>query len=148
MDIHEIVNVATEAISGDKLILDREVSAGVWEGFQIDRDKIVPGTILWKGQLVQTSTNAPVITEYVNIAGLTVTSAYGGVGSYTLLGFNSLLTGNIEVTFSRNIPADEDITVQVATNSILLVETYNSFGTVSADDIIDANFNVITVTAY
>lgn len=39
-DIHELTDIANEGISGDKFILDREITPGDWVAHQIDMDDL------------------------------------------------------------------------------------------------------------
>jgi hypothetical protein len=81
--------------------------------------------LVWEALLTQTGTNAPVLTITQNDIGITGVSVYSGVGSYTITGFVTLLTGNIKIdAFCTN----GQIQCSAASSSILSIATDDNVG--------------------
>lgn len=99
--------------------------------------------LTWKALIVQTSTNAPVLTVIENSLGVTITPAYVGVGAYTLSGFATLLSGSLEI-ISNNADGDE-FYAAIFTTSVLSLSTY--VAGVATDGQL-SNGASITVTKY
>ena len=104
---------------------------------------------IWKAQITQTGTNAPVLTVLVNTLGVTVTTAYADVGEYLLNGFDLNLTGLTAVEIT-NANINGLIYLAVNTTSQIQVSVMN-YGLSPNDDLINTAYQlsqIITVTKY
>lgn len=145
-DIHQLVDTATATIVGDYLVLDREVSPGVWATHKILIENF-SGPKVWKANITQTGVGAPVLTELINTLGVTVTPTYTSVGNFSLSGFASLLTGNFEMSIDYNVGPTKHVALYNPTSSVMLVQTYD--GGVVTDGILSGTtVHTITVVTY
>lgn len=104
---------------------------------------------IWKAQVTQAGTSAPVLTVLVNTLGVTVVPGYTSPGQYTLSGFDSNLTGLVAMEKS-NVPTLGEIVFGVSTSSVAVLNTLNTGGA-TANDILDPTAilsQIITVTKY
>jgi hypothetical protein len=112
------------------------------------------GEVIYKARIIQSGTNAPTLTEYINPKGYTITTGYTGAGNYTLAGFTDetfQTGGNYETTIDANLIAVHNAGLLVQTNTQLLLITRDNTNT-NANGIL-ANtgagvYHVITVTKY
>jgi hypothetical protein len=106
--------------------------------------------LVWSAKIVQTGTNAPVITVLVNQLGLNITTQYFDVGQYTLQGFNGLLTGAFLIEKEVNLASHtHNVLTSRETNSIIGVGTFAN--DVFANDILFETatyYSTITVSIY
>ena len=103
---------------------------------------------VWKARITQTGTNAPVLTVFENTLGVTITPNYVGVGTYTLTGFATLLTGNVDINQSFQSTYLEHSIAILSTSSIIALSTYLS-GVLANNVLIGSTLiRTITVTVY
>ena len=102
--------------------------------------------IVWKALITQTGTSAPVLTIIENSLGVTITPNYIGVGTYTLTGFATLITGNYEINANYIINGTglEFLTFDASTSQITIATIE---GGVNTNGLILAGSS-ITVTIY
>jgi hypothetical protein len=104
---------------------------------------------IWKAQITQTGTNAPVLTVLVNTLGVTAVPAYSTNGEYNISGFDSNLDGLVSVETS--FPRQQGYLTAVPTSTSNLYVVSLNTGSSPANDILDVNFQlsaIITVTKY
>ena len=106
---------------------------------------------VYKAQISQTGTSAPTLVELVNTLGVTVTPAYGGVGDYSISGFDSNLSGLIDVSITTGFNESFTTEITCQTSSILNIATYISGA--SSNDVLSNSGTyigtcVVTVTKY
>src|SRR5690554_301344 len=112
-------------------------------------EKSLDGNIIYKARLYQTGANPPIITEYLNPSNLIITSTRVGAGSYSLLGFDGVLTGKIELEFNYN--GFENDRVRISANTASSITIQSRFNGTLADDVIGLSFGsypVLTVYKY
>jgi hypothetical protein len=105
---------------------------------------------VWKAQILQESTDAPVLNVLVNTLDVTITPTYSSVGTFFLNGFDSKLTDGTCIERNMNFQSANDfIDISRTSSSIIVIATSNS-GTLSNDIIWSSRFrdNIITVTKY
>jgi hypothetical protein len=112
------------------------------------------GEVIYKARVIQSGTNAPTLTEYLNPKGYTITTGYSSAGNYTLAGFTDetfLSGGKYETTIDSNFSELH--------NSVLIVQTNTQLGLITRDSAntftngILANtgagaYHIITITKY
>ena len=108
----------------------------------------LPTSGVWKARITQTGTNAPVLTVFVNTLGVTVTPNYAGVGTYTLTGFATLLTGNVEIEQQFHLAYLNDAIALLSTSSVIALSTYTSGVLANGVLISSTIIRTITVTVY
>jgi hypothetical protein len=105
---------------------------------------------VWKAQIFQENTDAPVINVLVNTLGVTIVPTYSSVGSYLLSGFDGNLTANTCIERNMDFQYITDfISISRIGDSIIGIGTLAS-GVSSNDVIWSSRFrdNTITVTKY
>ena len=117
------------------------------------------GTVLAKFRIYQELTSAPVIVEYCNPFGFTLTTIRDGAGLYRVQGFagETMATDSskYEIQFSTNsLLGGSTLDVYPSNNTDLVVRSYDNTGNL-ADNVIlrysggtSAVWNVITVIKY
>ncbi|MEX0940091.1 MAG: hypothetical protein WDZ41_01925 [Candidatus Babeliales bacterium] len=109
------------------------------------------GEVVYKAQLTQSGTDAPVINEYVN-TGLTITAGYNDIGSFFLSGFSDLDTGKWEIEFSKAVAPGDSVDVFCGSKSTINLTTRsagsNANGVLRGSTSTPAYYNVITVKKY
>jgi hypothetical protein len=106
---------------------------------------------IWKAQIEQTGTSAPVLTVLVNTLGVTVTSNYIGVGEYEIDGFAHNLAGLIDINLTTGYDRTYLNALTIQTSSILDIKSYIS-GTLSNNVFNNSGANlgtcILTITKY
>jgi hypothetical protein len=106
---------------------------------------------IWKAQIEQTGTSAPVLTVLVNTLGVTLTPSYSGVGDYSIDGFDGNLTGLIEIDLTSYIEENNTTEINCLTSSILRIKSFTA-GSIANDVFSNSGTNVgssiLTVTKY
>jgi hypothetical protein len=111
-----------------------------------------------KIRVYQTGTSAPVVVEYLNPYGFTITTSYDGAGIYRIIGLTGELmadtTKKYEIKISSNaLLGGMTLDVFPSDNESIVLRTYDPAGNLS-DGVIEelvgpnAVWNVITVTKY
>lgn len=104
---------------------------------------------MWKAQIAQTGTSAPVIvSEFVNTLGVMVVPTYSVVGAFGFSGFAGLLVGNVEIEHNFQLSYLEHSISLLTTPSLITLATYSS-GVLANDVIVGTTvIRTITVTVY
>jgi hypothetical protein len=102
---------------------------------------------VWKANISQTSTNAPVITVIENSLGVTITSAYSTPGIYFLNGFDGNLVNPCEIIANNStFGSDENFTAAANTASQLVLSS--QLAGVDSDNVIGGVGTTVTVIKY
>ena len=113
-------------------------------------NNILNTNILYKARVYQLSTSAPVLVEYLNPLGFTITSARLGVGSYEFSGFTGELFadgGLYEVSLVTNgLPYDHKAWIAPNSNTEIGITSYSSG--VPADSVLFEDYGGGTINVY
>jgi len=102
---------------------------------------------VFKSKFEQIGTSAPTLTIIRNDFGGTITTSRSIAGGYAILGFNSQLTGNVEISFNMSsLDIGGEVLANLPTSSSVAVSTYASG--VQADDVTSAAQTYVTITKY
>lgn len=107
------------------------------------------GTKTFRGFISQVGTNAPVLTDiYNNYEDLSFTTAYVGVGEYSLDGFSGALGTSTHVRINTNaLDYGQHIKTEVTGGDQLKIYTYDNTGA-NADSIMNIDGLVIEIITY
>ena len=114
---------------------------------------LIPTGKVWKAQVTQTGTSAPVLNVLVNTLGASVTTSYISVGSFKINGFpENMNTDFYSVEFSpTNLLAGiNEIGVDAGGADKLIIQTYDASGTLD-NSLLPSVYRqsyIITVTKY
>lgn len=91
------------------------------------------GTILYKARIHQTLILDPVLTEFINNTGETITVSRTALGTYVVTGFNGQLGTDCTIHFEGNgIPEGASVKIFSATgDDNFVINTYNSSDSLS-----------------
>jgi hypothetical protein len=102
---------------------------------------------IFKARFEQIGTSAPTLTIIRNDFGGTITTNRSIAGGYAILGFNSQLVDNVEISFNMSsLDIGGEVLAILPTTSAVAVSTYASG--VQADDVCSAAQTYITITKY
>jgi hypothetical protein len=102
---------------------------------------------VFKAKFEQVGTHAPTLTIIRNDFGGTITTSRSIAGGYAILGFNSQLVDNVEISFNMSsLDINGEVLANLPTSSTIAVSTYASG--VQADDVCAAGQTYLTVTKY
>jgi hypothetical protein len=106
------------------------------------------GEKVFKAKVFQSGTNAPRLTIIKNDFGGTITTSRVTAGGYGILGFNSQLTGNVEVSWNfGSFVLTKQVLSLLPTTSTVVFSTYDS-GVQSDDCFVGSVDKYITITKY
>jgi hypothetical protein len=147
-EISDYVNGLSSAtlVGTEELYLDTDEKATINEVGEFLNGRI------WKAQIEQTGTSAPVLTVLVNTLGVTVTTSYVGVGTFLLSGFDSNLTGDTAIECVENTAIGSVSRSLATSSSINIFSAIFSAGAFNlANDVLTTAQKInqiITVTKY
>lgn len=115
------------------------------------------GTVIYKGRIYQTGTNAPVLEDYINPTGLTLTPSYGITGFYSIQGFTGetfITSGNYQIELSlTGLDNTKHVEITPLNETVIALTTKVS-GVATDGVLLDTDgggqreYQVLTITKY
>lgn len=115
------------------------------------------GTVIYKGRISQTGTNAPVVEDYINPGSLTVFGSYGAPGFYSIQGFTGetfITAGNYQIELSLTGLTDTKHVEITPVNETVIGLTTKSGGVLTDGVLLDTDgggqreYQILTITKY
>lgn len=103
---------------------------------------------IWKAQVKQSGTDAPIINVLENSLNLENSTIYNGVGLFEIDGFDGNLDGQVSIENNLGVTINRIPVVKILTTSSLEIATYNLSLTLTNGLLNDHMTSIITVTKY